>query len=345
MSEQYSAVILAAGEGKRMKSNRPKVLSEVLFKPMLRWVLDAVRGSYVADVCCVAGHRHEQVEEYLAAYNAQNAGLPPVQCVLQKERRGTGHAVMMARAFLEARRGGHVLVLNGDAPFMTPHVIDAALRVHLNNGNAATVISAAVDDPTGYGRIVRDSDTGLLRAIVEQKDADWQTQQIHEINSGSYWFCTDDLLDVLSRITSDNAQGEYYLTDAIRLLIESGRRASAYTAKDPTTVLGANDCKQLNELNAIAREKILERHMTDGVSIPCIDGVLIGPDVKIGHYTTILPGTILCGDTVIGENCMLGPNTFLQDTKVGADAILNSVQVYSQTLADKTELLPFSVLK
>lgn len=345
MPQQYCAIILAAGEGKRMKSNRPKVLSEVLFKPMLRWVLDAVRASYVEDVCCVAGFQHELLEEYLAAVNAEATGLAPVQSVLQQERRGTGHAVMMARDFLRAHQGGQVLVLNGDAPFITPQVIDAALRVHLNNGNAATVISAAVENPFGYGRIVRDADTGLLRGIVEQKDADWQTQQIHEINSGSYWFCVDDLLEILNRITSNNAQGEYYLTDAIRLLIEAGRRASAYTAKDPSTVLGANDCTQLNQLNAIARKKVLDQHMQAGVSIPCTDGVIIGPDVKIGHYSCILPGTILRGCTVIGENCTIGPNALLENTAVGDDVTLNTVQVYNREIAKGATVPPFTVLQ
>lgn len=345
MTQQYSAVILAAGEGKRMKSNRPKVLSEVLFKPMLRWVLDAVRASYVEDVCCVAGFGHEQVEAYLDAVNAAAPDKAPVQSVLQQERRGTGHAVMMARGFLQAHAGGQVLVLNGDAPFITPQVIDAALRVHLNNGNAATVISAEVADPTGYGRIVRDADTGLLKAIVEQKDADWQTRQIREINSGSYWFCVDDLLEVLTCITSNNAQGEYYLTDAIRLLIEAGKRASAYTAKDPSTVLGANDCTQLNQLNAIAREKLLTRHMQAGVSIPCTDGVIIGPDVEIGRFSCIFPGTILRGRTRVGENCTLGPNTLLEDTVAGDGVTLNSVQVYNKKIAEKDVVPPFTVLR
>ncbi|MCH3973274.1 MAG: NTP transferase domain-containing protein [Oscillospiraceae bacterium] len=345
MAEKYCAVVLAAGEGKRMKSNRPKVLSEVLFKPMLRWVLDAVQAAAIKDICCVAGHRHEQVEAYLAKANETAFAAHPVRCVLQRERRGTGHAVMMARSFLEEHRGGQVLVLNGDAPFLTPETIAAALQAHCENGNAATVISAQVQDPVGYGRIVRSPKDGLLAGIVEQKDADEAVQKICEINSGSYWFAVDDLLEVLSDITSNNAQGEYYLTDAIALLIGRGKRASAFTAEDSAAVLGANDCMQLFSLNQIARDRVLQRHMAAGISIPCKDGVIIGPDVRIGAYSCILPGSILQGSTVVGEDCTIGPNTILQNAMVEDHVLLNSVQVYNKKVAEGDLMKPYSVLR
>lgn len=344
MAETYSAIVLAAGEGKRMKSNRPKVLCEVLFKPMLAWVLDALRESKVQDICCVAGFAHEQVEAFLAKRNAAPPARAPVHCVLQAQRRGTGHAVMMAQSFLQARRGGQVLVLNGDAPFLDAATINAALAQHTQNGNAATVISAAVEDPTGYGRIVRDPRTRGLRGIVEQKDADEQVQQIQEINSGAYWFEVDALLDILGRITSDNAQGEYYLTDAIKLLLESGRRVDACTASDAAVVLGANDCLQLNELNSLARSRVLRRHMRAGVSVPCTDGVVIGPDVQLGAHVCILPGTILRGCTCVGADCTLGPNAMLTDTRLEAGVALSNVQATGVHLAQGQEVPPFTVL-
>lgn len=343
MPKQYCAVVLAAGEGKRMKSNRPKVLSEVLFKPMLRWVLDAVQASSIGDICCVAGHRHEQVEAYLSELNTGAFAERPVSCVLQQERRGTGHAVMMARAFLEAHRGGHVLVLNGDAPFMSSETIDAALKQHTESGNAATVISAKVENPFGYGRIVRDAQTDLLKGIVEQKDADSEVQKIQEINSGSYWFCVNDLLDILSCITSDNAQGEYYLTDAIKLLLDRGKRASVCIAEDSAAVLGANDCSQLAELNDIARQRVLQKHRDAGISIPCTDGVLIGPDVTIGQYSCIFPGSILQGSTQIGESCTIGPNTVLNNAVVSDGVSLNSVQVYNRKIAKTDSVKPYTI--
>lgn len=334
MPETYCAVVLAAGEGKRMKSNRPKVLCEVLFKPMLRWVLDAVRASAAADICCVAGFRHEQVEAYLKQLNAGAFSGHPVSCVLQQERRGTGHAVMMARTFLEAHRGGHVLVLNGDAPFLSAETIDAALQQHRANAEAVTVISAEVENPFGYGRILRDEQTGLLQGIVEQKDADSSVQRIREINSGSYWFCVDSLLEILSEITSDNAQGEYYLTDAVKLLLAHGQRAGAYVSADADAVLGANDCVQLAELNTIARRKILQKHMEAGVSIPCTDGVIIGPDVAIGSYSCILPGSILQGTTSVGAACTVGPEVVLRNARIADGVSLCFVQVYNQQIAN-----------
>lgn len=344
MPEQSCAVILAAGEGKRMKSNRPKVLSPVLFKPMLQWVIDSAQDAGVDSICVVTGYMHEKVEGYLAELNAADPTHSAVLHVLQPERKGTGHAVMMAADFLNAHRGGNVLILNGDAPFVSPAVIGAALREHIENGNAVTVISAVLDDPTGYGRIVRDPQTHLVRAIVEQKDADAATRGIGEINSGAYWFKTDDLLAILSQIKNNNAQGEYYLTDAVRLLIESGKKADAYTTGDAHTVLGANDCLQLNALNSIAREQILSAHMSAGVEIPCRDGVMIGPDVTIGSDTCILPGTILQGKTTIGSGCTLGPNTFICDSQVGDHVVLSTVQCRGCSVASGTAAAPFSVL-
>ena len=228
MPEQTCAVILAGGEGKRMKSNHPKVLASVLFKPMLQWVMDAAEGAGVRELCVVTGHKHEQVEAYLQA--AEKAGGARLHHVLQAEQHGTGHAVMMAEPFLRAHSGGNTLILNGDAPFVSAEVLEAALGAHVCIGNAVTVITADLDDPSGYGRIVRDPSTGLVRAIVEQKDADEATLAVREINSGAYWFRTDDLLSILGSFRNDNAQGEYYLTAAVRLLIEQNKNAGAYIA-------------------------------------------------------------------------------------------------------------------
>ena len=241
------AVILAGGEGKRMKSNKPKTLSPVLGKPMLLWVISAVRGAGIDDLCVVKGFKKEDVEEFLSTLDFN------VESVFQAERLGTGHAVMMAKEFLKAH-DGNVVILNGDAPFMTAETINNSLEQHTKSGCAATVISARVDDPHGYGRIVRDTD-GSLKAIVEHKDADEETLKIDEVNSGGYWFDCQKLLSVLDRIKSDNAAGEYYLPDAIELLLKDGQKVGAYTAECSDAVLGANDPAQLEELNQIAVKK------------------------------------------------------------------------------------------
>ena len=241
------AVILAGGEGKRMKSNKPKTLSPVLGKPMLLWVISAVRNAGIDDLCVVKGFKKEDVEEFLSTLDFN------VESVFQAERLGTGHAVMMAKDFLKAH-DGNVVILNGHAPFMTAETIKNSLEQHTKSGCAATVISARVDDPHGYGRIVRDTD-GSLKAIVEHKDADEETLKIDEVNSGGYWFDCQKLLSVLDRIKSDNAAGEYYLPDAIELLRKDGQKVGAYTAECSDAVLGANDPAQLEELNQIAIKK------------------------------------------------------------------------------------------
>ncbi len=241
------AVILAGGEGKRMKSNKPKTLSPVLGKPMLLWVISAVRNAGIDDLCVVKGFKKEDVEEFLSTLDFN------VDSVFQAERLGTGHAVMMAKDFLKSH-DGNVVILNGDAPFMTAETIKNSLEQHTKSGCAATVISARVDDPHGYGRIVRDTD-GSLKAIVEHKDADEETLKIDEVNSGGYWFDCQKLLSVLDRIKSDNAAGEYYLPDAIELLLKDGQKVGAYTAECSDAVLGANDPAQLEELNQIALAK------------------------------------------------------------------------------------------
>ena len=338
MSQENCAVILAAGEGKRMKRDCPKALAPVLFKPMLEWVLDSVKAAGIGRMCVVTGHLHEQVERFLAEYD------PDIHIAYQPQRRGTGHAVMMAADFLRPNAGSSVLILNGDSPFVGPEEIQKAYRAHRDSGNAVTVISAEPPDPSGYGRIVRDPQTGRLASIVEQKDASPEVRRIREINSGAYWFQTEDLLTILSEIRNDNAQGEYYLTDAVRLLIGRGKRADACKAGSAEAVLGANDCLQLAELNRIAREKILTALLLNGTDIPCSDGVIVGPDVTVGGSVSILPGTILRGKTAVGDGCVVGPNTVLTNCTVGENTVLNSVQCSGCAIKPGEAVAPYTIM-
>ena len=329
------AVILAGGQGKRMKSNKPKALCEVLFKPMVDWAIDAARDASIKNICVVTGHLHEMLEAHLDG---------ETETVFQAERLGTGHAVMQAVPFIEKYKGGNVLILNGDCPLMDGDTIERALAYHSKSDNAVTVISAKVENPFGYGRIVRD-DGGFLSEIVEEKDASDEQRAISEVNSGAYWFKVDVLLDALKKITNDNNQNEYYLTDCIEIAISENLKASAYTAKNSDVVLGANDRIQLLDLNDKLRIKYLQFQMLAGVDIPCSEGVIIGPDVEIGTDTRILPGTVLLGDTVIGSNCVIGPNSYITDTEVGSNVTLDNVVAENSSVGDGCDLGPFVHLR
>ncbi|MBR1393720.1 MAG: NTP transferase domain-containing protein [Ruminococcus sp.] len=243
-----NVIILAGGQGKRMKSDGPKVLCQVQGRAMLDWVITACENAGIGDICVVKGHKAEMIDDFLAGRDSR----ADIKTVLQSERLGTGHAVQMAKDFLEAHRGGNTLILCGDAPFIDPPTIEGALKLHTSEGNSVTVVTSEKEDPTGYGRIIR-TENGIS-GIVEQKDCTPEQAQIKEINSGCYWFDTSDLLDVLFELTPNNAQGEYYLTDCLGLLIGKGKRADAYISENPNVSLGANDPAGLAYLNELAEQ-------------------------------------------------------------------------------------------
>ncbi len=329
------AVILAGGEGTRMHSKKPKVMAELLFKPMIDHVLSAAIKAGVSEVCVVTGYQAQILEAHLEGR---------AHTVRQTQRLGTGHAVMQAAEYLRNHSFDNVLILNGDAPFMDSDTITQALAYHENRGFVQTVISAKIEDPYGYGRIVRDFN-GDFCAIVEEASADKETKKINEINSGAMWFQKDALLYLLSKITNDNSKGEYYLTDTVGIAVSEKMRVGAYTAKNADAVLGANTRVQLAQLNERLRQKILSRLMLEGVSIPCTDGVIIDDDAVIGPDTVILPGTIIKEGCEIGENCEIGPNTVLFKTKVGNDCVLNQVQAEQAVVGDCCNLGPFAHLR
>lgn len=330
------AVILAAGQGTRMKSSKPKVLAEVLFKPMIDWVTDAACDAGVSDICLVTGFKHEMIDEH---FNGK------FKSVVQTELLGTGHAVMQAKDFIKEHVPGNVLVLHGDAPLIPAETIKAALDFHIAGNNAATVISAKVENPTGYGRIIRSRD-GKLKKIVEENEATKTEKIVNEVNSGAYWFSSSVLLESLEGIIKlhDQKQDkavEYYLTDAVEVILEKGLNAVAYDAANPEIVLGANTRVQLQQLNDIARKGVSEKLMLSGVSIPCSDGVIISPDAQIGIDTEILPGTIIKGKTKIGSGCIVGPNSLIEDSVIGDNVTLNNVQCYSAEIGSNTNMGPF----
>ena len=326
-----AAVILAGGQGTRMKSDKPKVMAEVLFKPMIDWVIDAAKEAGIEDICVVTGYRADLLETHLAGRT---------QTVHQAERLGTGHAVMQAKQFIAAHAGANILILNGDAPFADAKTIRDALAQHENAQAAQTVVSACVENPYGYGRIVRDAQ-GKFLCITEEASATQEIKKINEINSGVMWFNADVLSDVLGKLKNDNAKGEYYLTDTVDILLGEGKTVCAFTSENPDAVLGANTRVQLHELNEIARRKALEKFMLDGADIPFTDGVIITPDCVIGNDTQILPGTIIREGCVIGNNCVIGPSSLITDCRIGNGCVLNRVQAENSVIDDGADLGPF----
>ena len=256
---ENNVIILAGGQGKRMKTNMPKALCNVIGEPMLEWVITACEKAELNEICIVKGYEGEQIEEYIAKRNSK----AKISTVMQEERLGTGHAVMQAADFLKAHSDGNTLVLCGDAPFIDAETIKGALELHIQKDCGVTVGTSRVENPTGYGRIVR-TENGIS-GIDEHKDCNPAQLAITEINSGCYWFKTSDLLEVLFDITPNNAQGEYYLTDCIELLISKGKNADAFVSSNPNVALGANDRRGLLKLNDIARQEIIGNWLDEGI--------------------------------------------------------------------------------
>jgi bifunctional UDP-N-acetylglucosamine pyrophosphorylase/glucosamine-1-phosphate N-acetyltransferase len=329
-----AAVILAAGEGKRMKSSKPKVLHEVLFKPMIDWVTDSAEASGVDNICVVVGHGAEVLEEHLSGR---------FETAVQERRLGTGHAVMQAADFLRRHAPEDVVILNGDAPLISADVISASYAEHKASSNALTVITAKVADPKGYGRIVRGG--GNVMRIVEEKDASDAEKQINEVNSGAYWFRTEVLLRALEKINSDNIQHEYYLTDTVEIVNEMKLGSGTYILPDPRVMAGANDRFQLLALNGDASERVFSLLLSRGVSIIDKSGIIVGPDVHIARDTVILPGTIIRGHSEIGEGCVIGPNSLIDDCVFGDGVVFNASQAYRSKVASGVTIGPFSQLR
>ncbi|MBR0141630.1 MAG: bifunctional UDP-N-acetylglucosamine diphosphorylase/glucosamine-1-phosphate N-acetyltransferase GlmU [Ruminococcus sp.] len=324
------AVILAGGQGKRMKADMPKPLFRVLGEPMLEWVISACEDSEISDICVVKGFMGEMIDKYLKGR---------YETVLQAERLGTGHAVQQAVPFLEKDTDGNTLVLCGDAPFIDSQTIKESLVLHKQNNNSVTVITAELENPFGYGRIIR-SKNGIS-GIVEQKDATEEQRKIKEVNSGAYWFKTADLIEFLGKLKNDNVQNEYYLTDTVAIAILEEKNAGAYKSSNPNIIKGANNRKDLLELNNYARNMVIEKHLENGVEFVCTDGIIIERSVEIGTGSQVLPNTILRRGTKIGNNCIIGPNSTVENCRIGENVIFNTSQAYDSVIEKNAEIGPY----
>ena len=330
----FTSVILAAGMGTRMKSKMPKVLHKVCGKPLSKWVIDASKAAGADKVCAVVGHKAETVKEVLGDV---------CEFALQAEQKGTGHAVMQAIDVIKNSKG-EVVILNGDTPLITAETINKAIEYHKNNGNQATVITAILDDATGYGRIVRDNDGSVLK-IVEQKDASEEEKKINEVNSGMYVFDAQVLVYALDKITPNNAQGEYYLTDTLEILLSAGKKIGGYAISDNDEIRGINDRVQLNEAEKIMQKRINEYHMRNGVTMRNPESVYIEDGVEIGNDTEICQNVTIKSGTKIGSGCVIGSGSMLDRAVIhdGVD-VLSSVILESE-VDEGTHVGPFAYIR
>lgn len=331
MSE-IKSIILAAGKGTRMKSQKPKVLHEIFSKPLVGWVIDAINnilGKDKVENVVVVGCGSDEVEKYLKNFDN-------VSCVLQKEQLGTGHAVSMALDYLK-NYTGTVLVTCGDTPLLKSSTLAKMIEYHEQGNFDVTVMSAILDNPFGYGRIVRGA-SGNVDKIVEQKDCSDNQKQIKEINAGVYCFNWASVKNCFKELKNDNAQGEYYLTDVIFWANSKNKRTSAFTIDDENEILGINSRVQLAQATQIMKNEKLNELMESGVTIVDVNSTSISPETQIGSDSVIYPNTFINGKNKIGSNCKIGPfshfrgNVEVGDySKVGNFVELKNAKIGSHT--------------
>lgn len=338
------AIVLAAGHGTRMRSTRPKPLHLLVGRPLVRHVLDALVDCDVDRVVVVVGHEAEAVTKKL-----QEAPEPfTVEMVEQPVQRGTGDAVAVGLTGipdddLEGGEDGDVVVLPGDTPLLRPETIADLVAEHRLSGAACTLLTARLDDPTGYGRVLRDKE-GRVRRVVEQRDANPEEQAVDEINTSIYVFRRSLLAPALRRITAENAQGELYLTDVVEVLAEAGHPVVGVVADDPGETHGVNDRSQLARAEAELRRRINERWMQAGVTIVDPATTYVEADVDLDPDVTLWPGTFLQGRTIVAAGAEIGPSTQLVDTRVGADAQVRQTVAEGAEVGEAAVVGPFAVL-
>ncbi|MEG2629013.1 MAG: bifunctional UDP-N-acetylglucosamine diphosphorylase/glucosamine-1-phosphate N-acetyltransferase GlmU [Raoultibacter sp.] len=331
---EASAIVLAAGAGTRMKSQKPKVAHELLGKPLIRWVVDAAHQAGISSIISVLGHERQQVIPLVQA---------DTHIVFQENRWGTGDAVSVCREAL-AGKTGSVVVLSGDCPLIAPETIQALVRTREQAGAAMVVLTMEAADPTGYGRIVRDGQ-GNLERIVEQKDCSAAEALITECNSGFYCFDGERLFEALSQVNTNNAQGEYYLTDVLAICRSAGHAVCALKTDDPDQCQGINSRVQLAAAGVCLQQRINEAHMVAGVSMTDPSLVWIGPDVELAPDVELLPLTFLMGSTKVGQNSVVGPNCRLTNTLVGTGCTIDETVAIDARIDNEVTCGPRAYLR
>lgn len=335
-TDTIDAIILAAGESTRLKSKVSKVLHPVAGKPCLAWVLQAVRGAGIRQPVVVLGKQADQIK----------AGLPEdIKIVKQDKPLGTGHAVRMAAA-ASAKAQGLVLVLCGDAPLIQAKTLKSLIRVHQKLKAKATILTTLMDNPFGYGRILRDAhDARWVGKIVEEKEATAGEKTVREINSGAYCFSQDVFWPLVKRLKNNNQKGEFYLTDIIDLLNAQGHHVAGLRVEDPAEVHGINTRQDLATAGRLMNERIVRRWLDQGVTISDPQTTWIDGDVVIGQDTVILPGCFITGRTVIGPDCVIGPYTVIKNSRIGREVTITQSVVGQSKIGDQVKVGPFAHLR
>lgn len=328
------SIILAAGQGKRMKSKQYKVLHSVSGKPMVGHVLDTVKQANSEQTVVVVGHGAEQVMSYIGDH---------AQFVKQEQQLGTGHAVQQAEGLLGDDEG-ITIVICGDTPLVQASTIESMLQLHQQTGAAATILTASFDNPAGYGRIIRNGD-GLVERIVEQKDCSAEEAAIKEINTGTYCFDNKKLFAALNQVTNNNAQGEYYLTDVIGILRAQGEAVQGYCTSDIAEAIGVNDRVALAEAEQLMRARINRQHLINGVTIIDPASTYIEADVVIGADTIVYPGAIIKGKTVIGEDCVIGAQSEISNSVIANGVSIKHSVLDKAEVGDESSIGPFAYLR
>lgn len=327
------ALILAAGQGTRIKSDLPKVLHKVSGKEMVNHVIDTMRKAKIDDINVIIGKGADLVKEKTASRN--------ISYSLQEEQLGTGHAVKCAIDFLKGKKG-IVGVFAGDAPLIKPETIEKLFDTHIENNNSATLLSSIVEDPTGYGRIVRDGNEVLK--IVEHKDCNEEELKINEMNAAIYCFDIEKLLNSLEKLSNNNKQGEYYLTDVIGILKSQNEKVGAVSI-DYEETIGVNSRVQLAEAEEILRKRINKMHMENGVTLIDPNSTYIGNDVEIGRDTIIYPGNVIEGNTKIGEGVMIYPNSRISNSIIENNVEIQSSVIIDSKIGERTTVGPFAYIR
>lgn len=328
------AIVLAAGKGTRMKSKLPKVLHKTGGKEMINQVFEILKETEVDEIIAVLGHGAEEIEEKLSQ---------PAKIVLQKEQLGTGHAVMQAVDYINP--GEEILVICGDTPLFTGDSLKKAAELHEKSQAAVTVLTSIVENPTGYGRVIRGEDGETVLAIIEEKDTTPAERKICEINTGTYFFKGSFLKDKLSQLENKNAQGEYYLTDLLKIACDIGLKTGGYLLEDPAEALGINNRVQLAEAEKILRKRKIKQLMEEGVTFIDPETAYIDSQVKISKDVIIYPNVIIEGDTQIGEDNLIGPDTRIIDSKIGSNNTIETSKILESRVGSACAIGPYAYLR